>query len=159
MVGDSSEADSSDFGLDSDTVIYGRCNSLGAAEITLSGLHGNMPKKKLNPLRFTARGAAKPSATSTEIVRGEFAYANLSGELLDDVPDQLLRDGLTPNLAGAAYTSKETASFDSSRSRPVVEQGGHPVRHGNGANMTCLATEVHDSRAGTRAEHRDRKGS
>ena len=87
MVGNSSEADSSDFGLDSDTVIYGRCNSLGAAEITLGGLHGNMPKKKLNLLQFTAGGAAEPSATSTEIMRCEFANANLGGELLDDVPN------------------------------------------------------------------------
>jgi len=99
---------------------------------------GNMPKKKLNLLQFTACGAAKPSAASTEIVRGEFAYANLTGELLDDVPDQLLRDSLTPNLAGAAHTPKEAASFDSSRSRPVVEQADHPVWHGNGANMTRL---------------------
>jgi hypothetical protein len=86
-----------------------------------------MPKKKLNLLQFTACGAAKPSAASTEMVRGEFAYANLTGELLDDVPDQLFRDSLTPNLAGAAHAPKEAASFDSSRSRPVVEQADHPV--------------------------------
>ena len=54
----------------SDAVIYRRRNPLGAAEITLGGLHGNMPKKKLNLLQFTACGAAKPSAASTEIVRG-----------------------------------------------------------------------------------------
>ena len=86
-----------------------------------------MPKKKLNLLQFTACGAAKPSAASTEIVRGEFAYANLTGELLDDVPDQLLRDSLTPNLAGAAHTPKEAAGFDFSHSRPVVEQADRSV--------------------------------
>ncbi len=64
MVAQSSGADSSDFGLDSDTVIYRRGNALSAAEITLGGLHGNMPQKKLNLLQFTACGAAKPSATS-----------------------------------------------------------------------------------------------
>lgn len=42
-----------------------------------------MPEKKLNLLQFAARGAAEPSATSAEIVRREFANANLGGELLD----------------------------------------------------------------------------
>src|SRR5262245_32617845 len=32
--------------------------SLGAPEITLGGLHGNVPKKKLNLLQFRAAGAA-----------------------------------------------------------------------------------------------------
>ena len=75
-----------------------------------------MPKKKLNLLQFTACGAAKPSAASTEIVRGEFAYANLTGELLDDVPDQLLRDSLTPNLAVQSL------------SRPITQSGTGTVR-------------------------------
>jgi hypothetical protein len=44
-----------------------------------------VPKKKLNLLQFAAGGAAEPSATSTEIVRREFANANLGGELLDDM--------------------------------------------------------------------------
>jgi len=56
IVGNSSGADASGFGLDSDTVIERRCNPLGAAEITLGGLHGNVPKKKLNLLQFTAGG-------------------------------------------------------------------------------------------------------
>src|ERR1039458_8488645 len=65
MVGNSSGADPSGFRLDSDTVIHRRCNPLGAAEIALGSLYGNMPKKKLNLLQFAAGGAAKPSATSS----------------------------------------------------------------------------------------------
>ena len=101
------EPNSSGFSLDSDTVIHRRCNPLGTAEITLGGLYGNMPKKKLNLLQFAAGGAAKPSATSSEIVRREFANANLGGELLDDVPDQLFRHSFAPHLAGAAHTPKD----------------------------------------------------
>ena len=67
-----------------------------------------MPKKKLNLLQFAASGAAKPSAASTKIVRRKFAHANLGGELLDDVPDQLFRHSFAPNLAGTAHTAKET---------------------------------------------------
>ena len=56
-----------------------------------------MAKKELNLLQFAAGGAAEPSATSTDIVRCEFGNANLGGELLDDMPDELFRYGfLTP---------------------------------------------------------------
>src|SRR5207249_10661238 len=41
-------------------------DALGAAEITLGSLHGNVPKKELNLLQFAAGGAAEPSTTSTE---------------------------------------------------------------------------------------------
>jgi len=64
MVGDSSGTTASGLWLDSDTVIHGRCDPLGA-EVTLGGLHGNVPEKKLNLFQFTAGGAAEPSATST----------------------------------------------------------------------------------------------
>jgi len=59
--------DGSVFRLDSDTVIHRRRNPLCAAEVTLGGLHGNVPKEKLDLLQFAAGGAAKPSATSTSM--------------------------------------------------------------------------------------------
>ena len=63
-------------------------------------------RKKLNLLQFAAGGAVKPGATSSEIVRREFANADLGGELLDGVPDQLFRHSFAPHLAGAAHTPK-----------------------------------------------------
>jgi hypothetical protein len=51
-----SGGDASGSRLDSDAVIHGRCNPLGAAEITLGRLHGKLPKKKLNLLQFAACG-------------------------------------------------------------------------------------------------------
>jgi hypothetical protein len=85
-----------------------------------------VPKKKLNLLHLSAGGAAEPSATSTEIVRREFANPNFGGELLDDVPDQLFRDSFVPNLSGAAYTPKETTALDfqlpSSSQTPPAER-------------------------------------
>src|SRR5580698_7816351 len=50
----------SGFRLDSDTVIHGRCDPLDATEVTLGGLHGNVPEKKLNLFQFTAGSAAEP---------------------------------------------------------------------------------------------------
>ena len=144
IVGHSSGAAASSFRLDSDTIIHGRCDPLGAAEITLGGLHGNVPKKKLNPLQFAAGGAAEPSATSAKVVRCKFANANLGGELLDDVPDQLFRHRFAPDLAGAAYTPKQTAGLDSSRRRPVIQKPRHPVRNWDGSNVTSLPAEVYN---------------
>jgi hypothetical protein len=69
MVGNSSGAVVLSFRLDSDTVIHRRCNPLGAAEITLGCLHGDVPKEKLNLLQFAARRAAKSSATSPTMLR------------------------------------------------------------------------------------------
>ena len=92
-----------------------------------------MPKKKLNLLQFTACGAAKPSAASTEIVRGEFAYANLTGELLDDVPDQLLVT-VSPQTLPALLTRRKTlpalipAAAVQLLSRPVTQSGTGTVR-------------------------------
>jgi hypothetical protein len=48
MVAYPSEAATSSFGLDSETIVDGRRNPLGATEVTLSSLHRGMAKKKLN---------------------------------------------------------------------------------------------------------------
>ena len=103
-----------------------------------------MPKKKLNLLQFAAGGAAEPSATSAEIVRREFANANLGGELLDDVPDEFFRYSFAPNFARAAYAPKKSTDIDSGRRRPVIQQLRHPIRNGDGSNVTSLSAEVHD---------------
>ncbi len=66
-----------------------------------------MAKKELNLLQFAAGGAAEPSATSTEIVRRQFGDANLGGELLDDMPDELFRYGFTPSSTGTTDAPNE----------------------------------------------------
>src|SRR5215475_6014662 len=94
------------------------------------------------PVRRRRRGRAERNFDGD---RGrEFANANLGGELLDDVPDQLFRHSFAPNLAGAAYTPKETTGLDSSRRRPVIQKPGHPVRNWDGSNVTSLPAEVHN---------------
>src|ERR1700674_4903667 len=74
--------------FDSDFVVHGRSDPLRAAEITFGGLHRDVAKKKLNLLQFATRGAAEASSTSPEIMRREFADANLTRKLLDDVPER-----------------------------------------------------------------------
>ena len=80
---------------------------MSAAEIALSGLDRDVTKKELNLLQFAAGAAAEPSATPTEIVRWEFGNANLGGELLDDMPDELFRYGFAPSSTGATDAPNE----------------------------------------------------
>jgi len=63
--------------------------SLGATEVTFRGLNEDVAKKELNLLQLATSRAAEASATSTKVVRRKFADANLRGELLDDMPDEL----------------------------------------------------------------------
>ena len=54
----SSEGNRSGLRLDPDPVVDCRRDPLGAAEVTFSGLHGNVPEKKLNLLQLTSSGPA-----------------------------------------------------------------------------------------------------
>ena len=103
-----------------------------------------MAKKELNLLQFAAGGTAEPSATSTEIVRCEFGNANPGGELLYDVPDELFRYSLAPRSTGAAHTPEKFPRVNSRRLCPVVQQAMHPIRDGNGSNVTCLSAQIYD---------------
>ena len=91
-----------------------------------------MAKKELNLLQFAAGRAAEPSATSTEIVRCEFGNANLGGELLDDMPDQLFRHNVAPNSASAAHSRKRLplipATVVQSSNRRCTQSGTGMVR-------------------------------
>ena len=51
----SSEGSFSGPWLDPDAVVHRRQNPLGAAGITFSSLHGNVPKQELNVLQLAAR--------------------------------------------------------------------------------------------------------
>lgn len=130
--------------LNSDLVVHRRGNPLGATEVAFCGLNRDVAKKELNLLQFAAGGAAEPSATTTEIVRREFVNADLGGELLDDVPDELFRYCFAPSSAGATYPPEELPRVNSGGLCPVVQQAMHPIRDGNGSNVTSLSAQVHD---------------
>ena len=92
-----------------------------------------MAKKELNLLQFAAGGAAQPSATSTEIVRREFANAGLGGEFLDEVPDELFSYSFAPNSTSATPTPEKAAPVYSaalvqSSNKPYTQSGTGMVR-------------------------------
>jgi len=64
---------------------------LGAAEVALGRLYRDVTEEKLDLLQFPATSTTEASATPPEIVRRELAHASFGRELLDDVPDELLR--------------------------------------------------------------------
>jgi len=101
-------------------------------------------KKELNLLQFAAGGAAEPSATSTKIVGREFANANLGGELLDDMPDELFRYSFAPNSTGTTHTPEKAAPVNSGGFCPIIQQAMHPVRNRNRSNVTSLSAQVND---------------
>ena len=103
-----------------------------------------MAKKELNQLQFSAGGAAEPNTASTETVRCEFGNANLGGELLDDVPNQLFRYSFAPSSTGATHTPEELPRLNSGSLCPFVQQALYPIRDGNGSNVTSLSAQVHD---------------
>ena len=74
----------------------------------------------------------------------ELAYADLSGKFLDDMPDELFRHAFTPNLASAAHAAEETATSNACDFHPVVQQTMHPIRNGDGPNVSCLSPQVYD---------------
>jgi len=107
-----------------------------------------MPNRLLPPACWsTAKQRIRHSpgfGIATKIVRCEFGNANLGGELLDDVPDQLFRYSFAPSSTSATHMPEKLSRFNSGGLCPFVEQGMHPIRDGNGSNVASLSAQVHD---------------
>jgi hypothetical protein len=101
-------------------------------------------KKELNMLQFAASGTTEASATPTEVVGRKFADADLGGEFLHDMPDELFRYRFAPNSACATHPPEKAARGNSCNPCPVIQKAMHPIRDGNGPNVTTLSAQVHD---------------
>jgi hypothetical protein len=100
-----------------------------------------MAKTELNLLQFAGGGAAEPSTASTEIVRCDSGNANLGGELLDDVPDQLFPYSFAPSSTGATSHAGRAFPRHSGGVCPFVQQAMFPIRDGNSSNVTSLSAQ------------------
>src|SRR6516225_2247257 len=94
------------------------------------------------PVRRRQHGRGE--RTSTEVVGREFADANLGGELLDDMPDELFRYSFAPNSTCATHPPEKAACANSGGPCPVIQKTMHPIRDRNGPNVTTLSAQVHD---------------
>lgn len=104
-----------------------------------------MAEQELNLLQFAAAGMAQLGAGSPQVVRRDALQSRSLAAALHHIPDHVLRDSLTPNLARPAHRTKNLSLRDSGGHRPLVECVFRPRRYRNGANVPALADQVHDS--------------
>jgi hypothetical protein len=102
------------------------------------------PQEELNLLQFAARSTAEPSAGPAQVVRYEFADANLCPELLDHVPDKLFSETIAPRSAGAAQAAEELPGINTRGHYPRAQLAVDPVRHGNRPDVAGLPAQVHN---------------
>jgi hypothetical protein len=76
-------------GFDTKSVVYSYSQTLVAANIAFCGLHGDMPKEKLDLLKLSSRIMAEPCTGPPEIMRRETRNFYARGSLFDNVPDGL----------------------------------------------------------------------
>jgi hypothetical protein len=108
--------------LDANTVVHCRSYPLGAAKVSLGCMHRNVAKQELDRLQFSAGGPTKPGAASSEIMRSELLNADLSGELLHNVPYEFFRDGFAPDFACTILLRKSAPALISAALIQVVNR-------------------------------------
>ena len=99
-------------GFDSEFVIYRYSQALPAANIAFSGLHRDMPEEKLDLFEFAYGIMAEPRAGPPEIMWREMRNVHARGSLLDNVPNGLFRNAVSPGFARPTDTSKERTALD-----------------------------------------------
>ena len=98
-----------------------------------------MTKKELNLLQFSAIHMAEFCSRSPEIVWCEMLQLHPFSAPSDDVPDDILRDPLTPRRSMSANSAENSARRHLRRLSPSIDCVLDPDRHGNGSHVTSLA--------------------
>src|SRR5580765_539950 len=106
-----------------------------AAEIALRRLNRGVAQQELNLLDLAAAGVAQLRARSTQVVRRDVLQPCLLGAALDNVPDDILRYAIAPNLVGPRDDAENLPLADSRCRGPVVECDLGPQRNGDRADV------------------------
>lgn len=127
-----------------EAVVHRAAEILLAAEVTLCGLHRDVPEQELNLLQLTTAVVAQFRAGSSQIVRRDMLQPHSLATALHDVPDDILRDTLSPFFPcsgnGAEHPSRSYLCCVS----PLVECRFDPLWNGDGADVPGLADQIHD---------------
>ena len=102
------------------------------------------PRRKLDLFEFATRQVAQSGAGASEIVRRENLNSSVDRDNLDDVPDRLRRDRLTPHSPEPAYASEDRNRADTRDCRPIANHPLRPDRDRNSPDMFSLADQVGD---------------
>ena len=65
-----------------------------------------MPEKNLDLLKLAARIMAESRTRSPKVMRGEALNVHARGRLLDNVPDRLFRNAVSPEFTRPTDTSE-----------------------------------------------------
>ena len=85
---------------------------LPAANMAFIGLHGDMPENKLDLLKFASGIMAESRAGPPQIMWREMRNVHCRGRLLDNVPNRLFRNAISPRLTSSTDTSEKRAALD-----------------------------------------------
>src|SRR5205807_1566438 len=114
---------------------------LFAAEIAFCCLHGGMSQQELDLLKFTTAIMAQLRTGSPQIMRSNVLQSGLLAARSDHVPDNVLRDTITPHFSQSGDRSKDFAVTYPSGVCPLVQRGFDPCGNGDGANVAAFADQ------------------
>ncbi len=97
--------------LDTGVVIHHRPNPLLVVQISLFCLDGKVPKAKLGLLQLAPSSLAQPGTSATKVVGREFGYTRGTGDLLHNLPADVLRHSVNPRLGDSAHPPETTFDY------------------------------------------------
>ena len=111
----------SGIGSEVEKVVHWMPEILFAAEIAFCGLHRSMAQQELNLLQFTTAIMAQLRTGSPQIMRGNVLQSGFLAAGSDHVPDNVLRDTITPHLSQSGDGSKDFAVANTGGACPLVQ--------------------------------------
>jgi hypothetical protein len=103
-----------------------------------------MPEQKLDLFELSTCNVTEPGACATQIVGRNLLNTDRLGEVLNDVPDDLFCQPISPNDPALIDGAEETAGLSPRRFHPVIDPRFDPVGNWYGSNVTALADQIHN---------------
>ena len=110
---------------------------LFAAELAFSSLNRGVAQQELNLLDLAAVCVAQLRAGPAQIIRRDVLQPSSLAATLDDIPDNILRDAITPHFV-SRHGPEDSPFRDPRRRCPVVERCLDPIRDRHGTNVPAL---------------------
>src|ERR1043165_9240852 len=101
-----------------------------------------MAEQELNLLQFSSGRVAPARTAATKIVRGKLFNSGPLGAFPYDVPDDVLRETISPYHTVLADRSKYATVLDTGCCRPRVNSLLHPIRNRNRPNMASFSDQI-----------------
>ena len=103
-----------------------------------------MAQQKLNLFQLASPRMAQPGTASPKIMWRQLVDSHFLGELLHDVPNDLVRHSLSPDSPCLTHAAKQLPVADTSGCEPIIYYLLDPSGKWDGANVASLPEKVHD---------------